>query len=84
MALFKVTMRDVQFIYRPRNPTMNNVGIFPSYDMQARIEPPPIPLIKVVVDGDCTTHIIKVKIWRNPSSASSKTYNANMNTFNDG
>ena len=33
-----------------------------STDMQSCIEPPPIPLIKLEVDDDLTTNIIKVKI----------------------
>ena len=62
---------------------MKNVGWISS-DVQARIDPPPIPLINLEVDDDCTTNIIKVNMQRNPSSAASKTYNANMNTFGDG
>ena len=52
--------------------------------MQARIEPPPIPLIKLEVDDDCTAHIIKFNMRRNPSSAASEIYNVNMNMFDDG
>ena len=63
---------------------MKNVGTWPSYDMQARIKPPPIPLIKLEVDYDRTTHITKVKMRRNPSSVAYETYNVNMNTFDDG
>ena len=84
MAICKVTMCDVQPIYRPRHHTMNNMGIWLSADMQARIEPPPITLIKLEVDDDRTTNIIKVKMRRNPSSAASEMYNVNMNTFDDG
>ena len=62
---------------------MKNLGWL-SADMQARIDPPPIPLLKVEVGGDRTTHIIKVNMWRNSSSAASETYNVNMNTFDDG
>ena len=36
------------------------------------------------MDDDRTTHIIKIKIRRNPTSAASETYNVNMNTFDDG
>ena len=64
-ALFKVTMCDVQPIYRPRNHTMKNMEIWIYADMQAHIEPPPIHIIKLKVDNDCTTHIIKVNIQRN-------------------
>ena len=52
--------------------------------MQARIEPLLISLVKLEVDDDCTTHIIKVKMRRNTSSAASEMYNVNMNTFDDG
>ena len=62
---------------------MNNVGWISSY-MQARIEPPLISLVKLEVDYYCTTHIIKVKMQRNTSSAASEMYNVNMNTFDDG
>ena len=62
---------------------MNNVGWI-SADMQVSIKPPPIPLIKVGLYDDLTTHIIKVNMQRNPLLAASETYNANMNTFNDG
>ena len=57
---------------------MKNVGWLSS-DMQACIDPPPILLIKLGVDYDRTTHIIKIRI--NPSSVASETYNVNMNTF---
>ena len=29
-------------------------------------------------------HIIKVKVWRNPSQAALETYKINISTFNDG
>ena len=68
---------------RPRHHTMDNMGWIIS-DLQAHIDPPPIPPIKLEVDYDHTTQIIKVKMRRNPSSAASETYNVNMNTFDDG
>ena len=61
---------------------MKNVGWLSS-DMQARIDTPTILLMKLGVDDVCTTHIIKVKIRINPSSAASETYKVNMDTFND-
>ena len=61
---------------------MKNAGWL-SADMQAHIEPPPIPIIKLEVNDYRTTHIIKVKMRRNPSAAVSKTYNVNMNMFDD-
>ena len=68
----------------PDNTTLRNVGIRINAEIQARIEPPPTPLIKLEVDDDCTTHIIKVNMRRNQLSAASVKYNVNMNTFNDG
>ena len=62
---------------------MKNVKNWLSADMHARIKPLPIPLIKLEVEDDRTTHIIKVNMRRNESSAASKKYNANMNTFHD-
>ena len=61
---------------------MKNVGWL-SPDMQARINPPPIPIMKLEVDDDRTTHIMKVKIGGNTPSVSSETYNVNMNMFDD-
>ena len=63
---------------------MKNVVTWLSADIQARIKPPPIPIIKLEVDDERTTNIIKVKMRRNPSSAASKTYSINMNTFDYG
>ena len=51
--------------------------------MQARINPLPIPIIKFEVDDDPTTHIIKFKMQRTPSSAASEKYNVNMNMLNN-
>ena len=59
---------------------MKNEGWLSS-DMQAYIDPPPIPIFKVEVGGDYKTHIIKVEMRKNPSSAASETYNVNMNMF---
>ena len=55
-----------------------------SADIQAGVEPPPIPLIKLELDDERTIYIIKVKMRRNISLAASKTYNINMNTLDDG
>ena len=53
-------------------------------DMKAHIEPNPIPMIKLEVEDERTTHIIKVKTQIKPSSEVSETYNINMNKFNGG
>ena len=51
--------------------------------MQARIETPRVPLVKLKLEDERTTRIIKFKMQRNSSSAASETYNINMTTFND-
>ena len=56
---------------------MQNV-VWLSLDMQACIDPPPIPIMNLEVDDDRTTHIMKVKMRGNTSSVSSETYNVNM------
>ena len=81
--LFNITTCYVQPIYIPIHHTMKNVGCI-SADMQARIEPPHIPFIKLEVGYYFTTQIIKVKMRRNLSLAASEIYNINMNTFYDG
>ena len=62
---------------------MNN-GQYLSADVQARIEPPPIPLINFEFKDERSIHIIKVRMRRNPTSAVSCTFNINMSTFDDG
>ena len=52
--------------------------------MQARIKPPPIPLVKLELEDERAIHIINVKMQRKPSLEASETYKINMNTFNDG
>ena len=52
-----------------------------STDVQAHIGPPSILLIKVELEEESASNTIKVKIWRNPSTAMSETYNINMYTF---
>ena len=42
-------------------------GMIPGSIDGLYIEPPPIHIIKLKVDNDCTTHIIKVNIQRNYS-----------------
>ena len=45
-----------------------------SANVQAHIEPPPIPLIKVEPEELHATHIIKVEVWIKPSQAALETY----------
>ena len=63
---------------------MKNVGTWISADTQARIETPPIPLIKLEVDDESTNQIIKVNMRRQQSSVACKTYNINMKIFDNG
>ena len=71
---------------RPRYPTMkiDQHSNWLSADVQARIEPPPIPLIKVGIEEERASYMINVKIRRNPATAMSETYNMNVSTFEDG
>ena len=55
-----------------------------STDVQALIEPPPIPLIKVDLEEERASNIIKVKMRRNPALAASETYELKMATFENG
>ena len=52
--------------------------------VQACIETHKTPLIKAELEELHATHIIKVNIRRNPSQATSETYNMNISTFDDG
>ena len=53
-------------------------------DVQARIDPPPIPLIKATNRNTEETNIIKVKIRQDPASATSETYELKVQTFKNG
>ena len=52
-------------------------------DVQAHIDPTSILHIKLELEDECTIYIIKVDMWRNPTSAMSETYNIHMSTFDD-
>ena len=54
-----------------------------STDVQALIEPPPIPLIKVDLEEERASNIIKVKMRRKLTSAMSETHNLNLSMFED-
>ena len=62
---------------------MKTGGPWLNADIQARIEPPLVPLTKAELEEKKSKNIIKVKIWRNPSQATSETYKFNMSTFDD-
>ena len=55
-----------------------------SANVQARIMTPPIPLVKLEIYEDLSTHIIKVKNWINLTSTMLDTYKINMSTLNYG
>ena len=63
---------------------MKTSGTWLSADIQVQIEPTPIPLIKVELEEQRESNIIKVEIRRNPSQAASETYKVNMYKFDDG
>ena len=50
-------------------------------DVQARIEPPPIPPIKAMNRKAEETNIIKIKMRRDPASTTSETCELNFQTF---
>ena len=51
--------------------------------MQARIEPLPFPAVKVELEEKSQINIIKVKIQRNNTLATSVIYNINVSIFKD-
>ena len=53
-------------------------------DVQARIEPPPNPPIKATNGKTEEKNIIKIKMRREPASATSKTYELKVQTFENG
>ena len=56
-------------------------SLFPSNQVYAIIEPPPISMIKKDVDIK-DENIIKIKLRRNPSSTTSEKYEFKVGTFN--
>ena len=54
-----------------------------SADVQAHIQLPPIPLIKVETEELNATHIIKIKVQRKPSQAILETYKITMSIFDN-
>ena len=88
MELCKVTTCDDTTLsyLRPRYPTTKIIQLHSwlSADVQARIEPPPIPLIKVELEEERTSKIIRVKIRINPDSSMSETYEFKMARLKNG
>ena len=50
-------------------------------DVQAIIEPPPIPLLEVKTGNTEETHIIKINMRQEPASATYNTYEFKVQTF---
>ena len=63
---------------------MNISPIWLSSEVQARIEPPSIPLIKKKTDNMIGCDIIKINMRRNLSDADSEMYKLNIVTFEHG
>ena len=59
-------------------------GPWISAGVQAWMDPPLIPLMKVELEEHCATHIIKFKIQINPSQAMSETNNKKISTLDKG
>ena len=55
-----------------------------SEEVQARIDPPPTPIIKAAIEDVNTCNIIKIKMCQNPSAADSETYEINIDAFKNG
>ena len=53
-------------------------------DIQARIDPPPIPLPKATTGKKEETNIIKINMCRDPTSATSDNYELKVQTFENG
>ena len=88
MALFKVTTCDDTIIRSsiPRHTTIKiskNDNWLTVY-VQSRIEHLTNPLVEVEIEEARAINIIKVKVWRNPTSDNLETYNINISTFEDG
>ena len=63
---------------------MNISPLWISAEVQARIKPPPIPIIRKETDDVSECDIIKIKMRRNPSDADSETYGLKIAIFEHG
>ena len=63
---------------------MNISPVWLSAEVQARIEPPPIPLVKKEPDKVNEYDIINIKMRQNPSDADSEKYELKIVTFDHG
>ena len=70
---------------KPRFPTMKlRNPNWLSADVQAHIEPPPIPLNRAAADTVKECDIIKIKMRRDPASATSDMYKLKIEMFENG
>ena len=85
-TLYKVTKCDahLQLHKNIDHQNMKNYPAWISAEVQARIKPPPIPLIKKDPLEANEYDVIKIKMRRNPSDAASKTYKLKIVTFEHG
>ena len=63
---------------------MNNSPVWLSAEVQADINPPPIPLINKEPPEANEYDIIKINVRRNPLDAASETYKMKIVTFDNG
>ena len=63
---------------------MNISPVLLSAEVQARIEPLPIPIVKKKPNEANKYDIIKIKMLRNPSDAKSEIYELKIITFEHG
>ena len=85
-TLCKVTTCDTIYIFpRPSRYTIMKISpVWLSAEVQARVEPLIINLIKKQTDDVSECYIIKIKMRWNPSDADSETYELNIATFENG
>ena len=87
MALCKVTVCDItnfpQEETKPSNMKLKN-SKWLNADFQAHIELLPIPLIKATSGKLEECNIIKIKMRRDPASATSETYELKFQTYENG
>ena len=67
----------------PRYTIMKLYIVWISAEVQARIKPPPIPLIKKETDDVSECDIIKIKMCRNPTDANSEMYKLKIVIFGE-
>ena len=84
--LCKVTKFNTLHLQQKLSMTMNiqSSPNWMSAEIQAQSEPPPIPLTKEHEEEEFVSHVLKVKMWRNPAWTTSKTYMLKTAVFENG